>query len=92
MTMPHQALTYTSVGDGWVGVSVLENDVRLFRVDGSEERRLPVVEGLGFHSGPRALSIAGRRVWTRTPFSNNVRNIVRFQLDKLMLVPPKTPP
>jgi hypothetical protein len=88
MTMPHGSITHLSVGDGWVGVGVLSNDVRLLRVDGTEERRLPFIEGLGFHSGPRALAIAGRHVWTRTPYSNNVQHIVRFEMEKLAAFPP----
>lgn len=86
MNMPHSAMTDLNVGDGWVAVAVLEEDLRLFRIDGSERRRLPVVDDLSFHSSPHGLEIMAGTVYTRAPFTNKPTHIVRFDIAALPML------
>jgi hypothetical protein len=84
-----------SIGGGWIAARFDARDVRLWKIaDGADQkaaRRLPIADGLDWDGGPHGLVLAAGRAWVKASVTgrpgNDVRHLVRFELDRLPAAP-----
>jgi hypothetical protein len=84
--MPYSAAPYLAVGGGWAAATPTPYDVRVYRLDGGEERRVPAVRGLRWHLG----LLGGGYLWLRgAPYpGSDLRYVARFDIDQLSVAQP----
>jgi hypothetical protein len=89
--LPAGPLPLLSIGSGWIAARFDTREVRLWRIADGEARRLPTASGIEWDGGPQGLVLAAGRAWVKASSpdrpGNDVRHLVRFDLDELPTAP-----